>query len=539
MFRAKWVKTLRQHKQNVWIFQSGRRPLWTLILSILSLSMPLSSEASSDPFPQCQQALSIKHDERKDLNSPETFSSEPLFSELVELILSSVSQGETDSPWRSIDVRSLIAEKKAEIARLLGHDASILFFQEAQSRVTNRVLRSRDETKLDQTKTRRDQFGATTKVRVFSPRWVGDLIDHGDRVMYARFSPDGTKAVTTSRDKTAKLWDAQTGRLIRIFGGHDERVISAVISPDGTKLATASADGTAKLWDAKRGSLIQTFKGHSDGLYSVVFSPDGTKVLTASADGTAKLWDTTTDPSKGKLVGLMSRLFKKTLIHSFKGHSKDIRIAVFSPNGEKILTASDDYSAKLWDAKTGQHIHTLKGHNREVFSAVFSPDGSQVLTGSADKTGRLWDIRTGQLLHSLDGHTGQIRSAVFSPDGLLAVTASWDNTMKLWDAKTGDLLHSFSSFRSMIHSANFSPDGKKILTASDSGMAQFWDVQTGFLIHTLEDHPGGCFSAVFSPLGDQVLTVPRDDGAKLWSVYSIEELTSDAPDEVKSPIPKL
>ncbi|MCP5103701.1 MAG: TIR domain-containing protein [bacterium] len=111
-------------------------------------------------------------------------------------------------------------------------------------------------------------------------------------------------------------------------------------------------------------------------------------------------------------------------------HEGVVRSAVFSPDGSRVLTASLDKTAKLWDSE-GKLLVELKGYNGPVFSAVFSPDGSRVLTASSDGTAKLWDIK-GKLLVELKGHTDSVRSAMFSPDGKYIVTASSDGTAIIW-----------------------------------------------------------------------------------------------------------
>jgi WD40 repeat protein len=70
--------------------------------------------------------------------------------------------------------------------------------------------------------------------------------------------------------------------------------------------------------------------------------------------------------------------------------------AAFSPDGKRVVTASDDNTARLWDADTGKEAAVLKGHTNRVWSAAFSPDGKRVVTASADNTARLWDADTGK-----------------------------------------------------------------------------------------------------------------------------------------------
>jgi WD40 repeat protein len=111
-------------------------------------------------------------------------------------------------------------------------------------------------------------------------------------VLSAAFSPDGKRIVTASGDKTARVWDVETGKQIdEPLKGHAGAVLSAAFSPDGKRIVTASGDKTARLWDAETGKQIgEPLKGHAEGLWSAAFSPDGKRIVTASGDKTARLW---------------------------------------------------------------------------------------------------------------------------------------------------------------------------------------------------------------------------------------------------------
>ena len=143
-----------------------------------------------------------------------------------------------------------------------------------------------------------------------------------------------------------------------------------------------------------------------------------------------------------------------------RGHEDRVWSAAFSPDSKRILTASLDKTARLWDTEIGE---LLTGHEEEVNSAVFSPDGTRIVTASDDRTVRRWDADTRkQIGEPLTGHTGFVWRAAFSPDGKYIVTASRDKTARLWDAETGKPIG--AGLRYM-----FSPDGKRIATASASG----------------------------------------------------------------------
>ena len=244
-------------------------------------------------------------------------------------------------------------------------------------------------------------------------------------------------------------------------------------------------------------------EGHSKLINEAVFSPNGEYVLTASDDDMAKLWDARTGAE----------------LHSFQ-HEDDVNSAAFSSDGKHILTASDDKTAKLWDACTGAELHTFQ-HKYAVNSAVFSSDRKYILTASNDKTAKLWDVSSGAELHTFQ-HKYAVNSAVFSGDGKHILTASDDKTAKLWDAISGAELHTFRH-EDDVNRAVFSSDGNHILTVSDDNMAKLWDARTGAELHTFQ-HEDDVNSAVFSRDGKCILTASDDNTAKLWDAIGGAEL---------------
>ena len=101
------------------------------------------------------------------------------------------------------------------------------------------------------------------------------------------------------------------------------------------------------------------------------------------------------------------------IVHTFQGHEGWVNSAIFSPDSNQVLTASDDYTAKLWDAVSGECVQTFQGHRSSVWSAVFSPDANQVLTASGDETAKLWDAESGKCVQTFHGHEARVTSAIF------------------------------------------------------------------------------------------------------------------------------
>ena len=148
-----------------------------------------------------------------------------------------------------------------------------------------------------------------------------------------------------------------------------------------------------------------------------MFSPDGQRIVTASADGTARVWD---------LVGNQLLVLSK--------HESGFGSAAFNPDGEKIVTASYDGKAWVWDLE-GNELANLHTPVPGFWIATFSPDGKQILTASYDGTARVWDL-AGNQLFVLRGHEDRVWSATYSPDGEKIVTASTDGTARLWSGYT-------------------------------------------------------------------------------------------------------
>ena len=146
----------------------------------------------------------------------------------------------------------------------------------------------------------------------------------------------------------------------------------------------------------------------------------------------------------------------------------------FSPDGQRIVSWSEDSTLRLWDAKTGEQIgDPLLGHENLVFSVDVSPDGQRIVSGSADSTLRLWDAETGAQIGVLRGHVGLVLSVDFSPDGSRLASASDDSTIRIWSVKSGERLNNtpVGDFGrvSSVFSIQFSPNGRSVMTGGSGG----------------------------------------------------------------------
>lgn len=319
-----------------------------------------------------------------------------------------------------------------------------------------------------------------------------DFSPHGV-IASAQYSPDGKWIVTSSWDNSARVWDASTAKVIvKMVGHHTRQVNTAVFRPvvdrdakQPPMVLTASDDGTARLWtivterqrNEKTGEdqdvLVakaspNVFKGHAGPVRSAVFSPDGKFVITASDDGTARLWDI-----DAKQLAVMEHNIRVLSVTSIYDEAQ--------PNVLRIATGASDSQGRIWHVDTSVEevvaieMLTMAGHTAGVTSVVFSVDGKRVLTASDDNTIKLWDTKIPDIAdEEQDGAPVAGEDAnvpVFFQDEQPAEGAAEAKNQPPFAAKE---ILTLAGHTREVTSVAFSPDGRNVLTASQDGSAILW-----------------------------------------------------------------
>lgn len=336
------------------------------------------------------------------------------------------------------------------------------------------------------------------------PRLVAQ-VGHSDNIKSIVLSPapGSPLFVTASLDKSALLWNLDTGKQIRGLYGHTFSLMSAAFSRDGRSVLIGDMDYKARLWNVSDGSQRQLFVGHSHWVSSVALSPDGRLALTGSYDRTARLW----------------RVSDGQEVHRFPDHGDYVAAVAFSPDGKSLLTAGYDRKVRVYDteARTERRVFTTDSW---ALRAIFSPGGDSVLTGEADGSVKLWSVEGEARPRLFAGLKSVVAITFASADEVAA--GSKDGVNIWWDVNTGSVSRNFSLSRS-VDALAFLPDGRSILAAGGDGTVVLWDAVRRREERWYSGHALGIRRAAFSADSRFALTGSTTDTAVLWDLGSGRE----------------
>ena len=347
-------------------------------------------------------------------------------------------------------------------------------------------------------------FDRTARVWDVATGTLLDRFSQPDYMKVARFEPTGPLLVTAGLGHDARVWNAQTGRLVHTLVGHTSGITDAEFSSSDRQIVTASSDESARVWDTGTDDLVGVLTGHQNYVIRAIFSPDGQWVATTSRDRVARIFD---------LIGTL----RVTLV----GHSDTVTDVAFSPDGQSIATASADGTARLWDARVQPDLVPLGHQSDKVTAVAFTQDGRRVVSAGPSGTVRVWRVgEPGRALATLKP-SGRVTAVAISGDGRRSATGAPDGSVQVRDVSSGRSVAVIRNGRA-AHSLALSFDGKRLAVIGTNGRTQMWDVDSQKSLGTVGAQ---ALTASFSADGGRLVTGGSDAIAHIWDVRSRKQVS--------------
>jgi len=401
------------------------------------------------------------------------------------------------------------------------------------------------------------------------------LAESGNFVFAADFSPDGTRAAsgggtvagTGFPDFKVRIYDPESGEILRVLEGHTANVQSVDFSPSGTELVTSGADGTARLWDVASGEEVARFTSFGG---TAAYHPDGRHIVVGETTGrenpnravSVGIWDTYEDElvhrmtiaSSAQAVGVSprgdtfavgsrdfgvrlfdwgSRRMTRELDAGGEHPNRRQRLWVigviclaFDESGDRLVAGGTDECARVWDLRDGSLISLLEHHRSAVFSAQFHSTAPWVVTSDFSSL-RFFDIATSERLEVLYGHSAPVMAVDITERGDKLVSVASDRTLRHWDGSPGASSFAFSgpsAGESTFFVAAFSEDGTKLATRRGPGQVEVRDARSGELIFRVPLCQWRVRDAFFRANDAELCTVETSGRIRVWSTATLELL---------------
>jgi WD40 repeat protein/serine/threonine protein kinase len=418
------------------------------------------------------------------------------------------------------DRQRVEADRQTSIARFLANENRDLADQEAAARkqADLNAATAQQQTQLAQ----RHLYAA--HMNLAQAAWEASRVGEVARLLNLYRPAPGQIADDDLRGFEWYYWDRCCHSDLLTFQA-PRFVQTMAYSRDGQWLASSSFNlnlvpvepGEVKIWDAATGRELRTLKGHTNGVIHVEFSPDGQRLASASLDATAKIWDMTTGQC----------------LLTFQEDFERVNCLAFSCDGRRIITGSSSLvpstlgtELKIWDAKSGEKLQTLERSPRPLQRVIFSPDDQQLASVQIDNIG-LWDLNTGKIVQSCrhiaagettNGLLWGVNDLAFSLDGRQLATASQDQTIKMWDTSTGQELKTLRGHTGGVGRVAFTPDGQRLVSSSNDQTIRIWDVSTGLERSCLKGHTDTVVAVAINSEGTRLASADSSGAIKLWDV---------------------
>jgi len=308
-------------------------------------------------------------------------------------------------------------------------------------------------------------------------------------------SPDGATAAVAGASTVVRLWDTDSGALVKPLGRPLGGRSSVAFSSDGRWLASGGRDGGVTMWRLDRVGAPRTLRGHDDPVQRVLFSPDSRGLVSVS-EGRVVVWDARgrkrltipggsaaayTADSKRLAVAVAGTVELRDAVSLDRVGTFPVRGAkaltalAFSPDGRWLAMGAADF-LRVADARTGKGRMRIEGTDL-VVDLLFSSDGRHVVSAGDGEGLFLWEAASPrQPLVSRPAHSGMVEALALRADGTVVASVGRDHQARLWDARTLEPRGALAGHLGPVRGVAFSADSSTLATASDDKTVMLWDV---------------------------------------------------------------
>jgi WD40 repeat protein len=366
-----------------------------------------------------------------------------------------------------------------------------------------------------------------------------------------KFTTDNTKLVSSSADKSVRVWNVADGAVIARIDT-PAAVTALTLNQDSTQIISGGADNTIRTWTVPAVAPKQ-LAPTAIPVVALEISPDKKWLAVASADGKVDLIDAAT--------GQVSK--------SFVGHAGAVTGIGFSGNSARIITGGADKTARVWDVASGQPVTTLQGQGEAVSAVALHPNGNQASSGTADGKVAIWklDVAANQILagdngqaatiaaisfdgnklataaivdgkpaiqvraipggvtHTLLGHEGLITALAFSPDNGRLVSGSADKTARIWNLGDSKEIAKFAAHTNTVTAVAFAPNGQQLVSGAADNVLKLWNAADGVEQKNFAGHTAALTGVLVLPNG-QVVSASADQTIRVWNPADGAQLRS-------------